>query len=409
MKTLFITLMAVGYVTAATSQTNEVPLVFSVENRGATCTLPPTLPADQLPSVYKLPDPFAWSDGNGRCTTFAEWSCRRNEIMEEIYTYEIGRKPSRPADISASYSEGVLEVIIKENNQTIKLSSPVILPEGDGPHPVIIGMNRPTGSMPEALFEGFIQIPFIHNQVATYGSKGKDTNAPFFQMYPHLAKAGDYCAWSWGISRLIDGLELVRLQLNADMKRVAITGCSYAGKMALFGSAFDERIALTIVQESGGGGINAWRVSETIGEVEKISNTNYSWFMQQLKDDFNGQVEKLPYDHHELIALIAPRAVLILGNPDYQWLGDPSGYVSTMAAMEVWKAMEVEDRIGFDFSAGHPHCRVNESQQEAAIKFIDRFLHNKKEVNTIIRNCPIETIDYLNWINEWKGHKLKMD
>ena len=51
--------------------------------------------------------------------------------------------------------------------------------------------------------------------------------------------------------------------------------------MSLFGGAFDERVALTIVEESGGGGINAWRTSQdfttrTGTNIEKIDNTNYA-------------------------------------------------------------------------------------------------------------------------------------
>ena len=58
--------------------------------------------------------------------------------------------------------------------------------------------------------------------------------------------------------------------------------------MALFAGAFDERIALTIAQEPGGGGAAAWRVSETLGEVETLGRTSHAWFkesMFQYKED----------------------------------------------------------------------------------------------------------------------------
>jgi cephalosporin-C deacetylase-like acetyl esterase len=49
-------------------------------------------------------------------------------------------------------------------------------------------------------------------------------------------------------------LESVQDVLPIDLKHLAVTGCSYTGKLALIAGAFDERIALTIAQESGGGG-----------------------------------------------------------------------------------------------------------------------------------------------------------
>ena len=65
---------------------------------------------------------------------------------------------------------------------------------------------------------------------------------------------------------------------------------------------------------------------------------------------------ELLHDHHELIAMIAPRTTIILGNDGYVWLGDESGYKSTMSAVEVFKALGVADHIGYDFTSNHPHC-----------------------------------------------------
>ena len=100
--------------------------------------------------------------------------------------------------------------------------------------------------------------------------------------------------------------------------RVGVTGCSYAGKMALYSGAFDERIALTIAQESGGGGAPAWRVSHNIepnGSVKKIDNTDYRWFRDSMMQFSGDNVYKLPHDHHELMAMVAPRALLVTGEP----------------------------------------------------------------------------------------------
>ena len=81
----------------------------------------------------------------------------------------------------------------------------------------------------------------------------KRGSEPINRLYPDLTFIGAYSTWSWGVSRLIDGLELVADELPIDLSKLGITGCSFAGKMALYVAAFDERIALTIAQESGGG------------------------------------------------------------------------------------------------------------------------------------------------------------
>ena len=356
----------------------DVPLSYPVENTGADYPDPAFPSPAQCPTISGLPNPFEFSDGSGIVENFCQWSQRRNEIKREIEHYEIGDKPSFES-VDATYSGGTLTVTVKNAGKTLKLTAKISVPSGSGPHPIVIGMDGNTGSLSSSYFSKCIQVPFTHTQIAEYNSgmnnKGKSQSDPFFQFYPNSFHKGDYCAWSWGISRLIDGLEIVKDQINADLGRIAVTGCSYAGKMALFAGAFDERIALTIAQESGGGGINSWRVSEQIGsDVEGISNTNYDWFMSSFKTNFNGKTSKIPYDHHELIAMIAPRAFLAFGNPDYTWLGDKSGYISLRAAEEVWKAMGIDDRFGYVIEGGHNHCQASSKQNSAAQAFINKFL-----------------------------------
>jgi hypothetical protein len=58
----------------------------------------------QSPVIDPLTDPFMWSDGSGRSLNFNDWKRRRNEIKKEIEHYEIGLKPDRPQDITATYT-----------------------------------------------------------------------------------------------------------------------------------------------------------------------------------------------------------------------------------------------------------------------------------------------------------------
>jgi len=368
----------------------------AVENHGAGCDVS----YGALKTNNPLPDPFAMNDGT-RISTKEQWACRRNEIKKDLEQYEIGPKPdpSTITDLKATLDGNKLSVKITTKDGNITLTSTV---SGSG-NCVAIGMNGNAGNI-----SGCRQIPFMHDQVVTYanGAGTHNTNDPFYKVYPSLAgKIGKYAAWSWGISRLIDGIEQVKDQLNVDMSKIGLQGCSYAGKMALFGGAFDERVALTVAQESGGGGINSWRLSQAFTtrtkiNVEKIDNTSGSWFLSSMK---NLDPTKLPHDHHELIAMIAPRAVIVLGNPPYDWLGDESGYKSVIAAKEVWKAFGVPENIGYDFTGGHEHCQAASSQVTSVNAFVNKFLKGQS-ANTEITIQPNRSEfsltmgqDVINW------------
>lgn len=389
----------------------QLPLVYSVENTGAKYKAP-VLPAlESLPVIDPLTDPFMQSDGKKRSTKFSDWEKRRNEIGAEFQHYEIGTKPGKPETITASYvtdstNWGTLTVNITVKGHSMTLTSKISVPAGPGPFPAVIGMNSLNGSIPADIFtsRNIARITFSHNQVTVY-NKAQNTD-PFFQLYPdqNIDNTGQYAAWAWGVSRIIDGLELVKGSLPIDLKHLAVTGCSYAGKMALISGAYDERIALTIAQESGGGGATAWRVSETLGEVERLGATNYQWFKDDMMQFAGMNVSRLPHDHHELMAMVAPRALLVTGNTDYFWLANPSNYVAARAAHEVWKTFGIGDRFGFYIDGKHPHCNIPQTERPAVEAFVDKFLLGKN-VSTDVTVNPYPDMNYQRWFQWWGSKK----
>lgn len=397
-KRVLVLLLSIPLIAPSFAQ--EIPYVYEAEHTGTDCAIPPLPTFSQLPVIQSLTDPFEWSDRSGRSTNFEDWQCRRAEIAAEIQHYEIGPKPVRPDTITASLSEAnVLTVNIVRNGETLTLTSQITYPSGDGPFPVVIGMGGATGSLPSSIFSSrsIATIVFNFEQVMAHTqTRGSE---PINGLYPELTYMGAYSAWSWGVSRLIDGLELLP-ETNIDLKHLAVTGCSFAGKMALFAGAFDERIALTIAQEPGGGGAAAWRVSETLGNVETLGATSHAWFMESMFQFAGAGVSRLPHDHHELMAMIAPRALLVLGNPDYVWLAEQSGYISCRAAHEVWKAFGISDRFGYSIIAGHRHCALPANQYPEVEAFVDKFLLGDMEADTEVRISPYENVDYLRWI-QW--------
>jgi hypothetical protein len=432
-----------------TSNDSTIPLVYSAQNTGANYPEPAFPSFAQLPIIRPLPDPFLFANGT-RDTSFASWEQHRNDIMAAIEKYEIGPVPDcHDCTITANYvppaagsSNGTLTVNVSRNGKTLTLTSGVYIPQGmgSGPFPALIPMEiklcfgtfcfgppaQPDyGSLPASVFSGrpIATVGYVATQVTAYNfsSPSNHTGDPFYQLYPEYCEGictggsnqGEYAAWSWGVSRLIDGMEIATHQatnpLPVDMSHLAVTGCSFAGKMALFAGAFDERIALTIAQESGGGGAPAWRVSndiEGVSAVEHIDNTNYDWFAGQMHQFAGNNVYKLPEDHHELMAMVAPRALLETGNTEFYWLSNGSNYVSARATQKIYNALGIGDRFGFYIDGNHNHCATLPAEAAPITSFVNKFMLGQAGTNTDVEvyPSPADTVDYGYPIVVSQGH-----
>jgi len=438
------------------------PLVYNVENTGAKFPAPNFPSFGQLPIIRPLPDPFEFNDGS-RDHWFGSWERRRNEIKAAIEKYEIGPKPDcSDCTITSTYmppvagsNAGSLKVVVTRNGKSVTLNERVYIPQGmgSGPFPAMIAMTLSAfppffvppfpnyGSLPSSVFSNLpiATVDFFHNDVTTYSFFGviDHTKDAFYQLYPELcagvctgtSNSGQYAAWAWGVSRLIDGMEIAAHQavnpLPIDMKHLAVTGCSYAGKMALFAGAFDERVALTIAQENGGGGAPSWRVSHEIeaqGTVEDIDDTDYNWFGGQMRQFAGPNVYKLPVDHHELMAMVAPRALLETGNTEFYYLSNGSNYVSARATQRIFKALGVGDRFGFYIDGNHGHCATLPAEAPAIASFVNRYMLGQ-QVDTEVAVFPnpadpadivvahgnyaylFPTMDYKRWTHWWGSNE----
>ncbi len=360
---------------AQESAVTTPPLVYEVEHTGTSYSHFQLPPASQLPIIRQLPNALQGVE------SFADWKRRRSEIAAQIQHYGIGEKPTvNKEQVVAHMEDDTLVVTVTANGQKLTLRSAIRYPkEGKAPYALMIGTSGI--SLPKDIFDGrpIATMIFHEAQVNDYSQWRKHHERgehPFDKLYPHLQDNGAYSEWAWGMSRLIDGLQLLGPEATRiDTRHIGVTGCSYAGKMALYCGAFDERIALTIAQEPGGGGAAAWRVSHTMNDVENLDKTDYHWFLESMRQHFGGdEVYRLPYDQHELCAMICPRALLLLGNPDFKWLADSAMLPSAQAAREVWNRFGISDRIGWSIVGGHGHCQLPDSQRPEVEAFIDRFL-----------------------------------
>lgn len=372
----YLTLLLVPALIPTKGWAQNPPLVYPVEHTGKHFAKPVMPEPDQLPVIHELPDAL---EG---VASFSDWAKRRSDISQMIQHYGIGTKPSVEAQqVKAHMEEDTLVVDVTVNGQTLTLRSEIRYPKvGQPPYALMIGTSMI--SLPRQLFEErpIATMTFHEKQVNDYGQFGKHHERgehPFDRLYPQLTANGAYSEWAWGLSRLIDGLQQLGPEVTKiDTQHIGVTGCSYAGKMALYCGAFDERVALTIAQEPGGGGAAAWRKShESTEKVEDIDKTDYHWFMESQRDNFRGDsVYRLPYDQHELCAMVCPRALLLLGNPDYVWLSDRAMLPSAEAAKKVWERFGIGNRMGWSIVGGHGHCQLPERQWPEVQAFIDRFL-----------------------------------
>lgn len=385
-KRMLVMLMCTIMGTTAGAQ--SIPLVYDVENTGRHFNKPLMQEPNQLPIIQELPDALE------NVTSFADWAKRRSDIAHMIQHYGIGQKPTvEPHQIKARMEgDTALVVDVTINGQTLTLRSVIRYPKvGKPPYALMIGTSMI--SLPKKLFEDrpIATMTFHESQVNDYSQWRKSHHDrgehPFDKLYPHLKENGAYSEWAWGLSRLIDGLQQLGPEVTKiDTKHIGVTGCSYAGKMALYCGAFDERIALTIAQEPGGGGAAAWRASYPKDSVENLDKTDYHWFLESQRENFGGEkVYRLPYDQHELCAMVCPRALLLLGNPDFKWLADDAMLVSAKAAKKVWERFGIGNRMGWSIVGSHGHCQLPERQWPEVQAFIDRFLLGRETDTNDIR------------------------
>src|SRR5690606_939390 len=197
-----------------------------------------------------------------------------------------------------------------------------------------------------------------------------------------------------------------------DPTRLGVTGCSRNGKGALMAGALDERIALTIPQESGAGGAVSWRVAQSLAnsgeDIQTLSHAagEQPWFRASFGDTFGGaNVTRLPYDHHQLMGMVAPRGLLVLDN-NIAWLGPLAAFVATSATKEIYRALGVPDNVAYSEAGGHGHCQFPANQLGVLSAFVQRFLLGEAGNTDVMRSTLGDSDDVSAWI-DWSTPTLE--
>ena len=234
---------------------------------------------------------------------------------------------------------------------------------------------------------GVAIITFNNDDMAAQQDSSSRGQGKFYTLYGSGHSAGAMTAWAWGVSRIVDALEITAAA-RINTQRLAVTGCSRNGKGAMMAGAFEQRIALTIPQESGSGGSACWRLSD----AQKSSGANVQtaseivtenvWFSQNFVPYVNS-VARLPFDHHMLAGMVAPRGLFVIENFNgvarelkYLWLHEDS---------PAWQALGVSDAMGYSQVGNHNHCQFPSSQQSDLNAFINKFLLGQSSNTAIMK------------------------
>ena len=110
---------------------------------------------------------------------------------------------------------------------------------------------------------------------------------------------------------------------------------------------------------------------------------------------------KAPVDTHELVAMVAPRGLLIMDNPHIANLGPRSAHVAALGGAEVYKALGVGDAITYHSNvADGGHCNVRPEWKTPLQQAIQRFLKKSGTAAGTITARSNATGNLADW-REW--------
>ena len=143
--------------------------------------------------------------------------------------------------------------------------------------------------------------------------------------------------WAWGASRVLDFIIADCPKLDGE--KVAVIGHSRLGKTALWCGAMDERFAAVISNNSGYGGAASSKGGT--GERAWIFNRygSWCWFCENFKLFEYELEDNKPYDQSFLLAMIAPRYLLV-GSAELDDGADPeSEFLTALHASQAWELL----------------------------------------------------------------------
>ncbi|MEO8649338.1 MAG: acetylxylan esterase [Acidobacteriota bacterium] len=344
-------------------------------------------------------------DSNGnKIRSVAEWNKRRDAIRSLLIAF-LGNFPrSRPALdvrlVDEKIRDGIqYRKVTFQTEPGERVPAYILFPaNARGKLPAVMcphqttqaGKNEPAGlagnpelyTALELCRRGFVTMTY---DAVCFGERHDPASGhygdaiPFYRKHPRWSLLGKMV---WDFQRAVDVLETLDL---VDAYRIGSIGHSHGGYTTLFAMAFDERIK---------GGVsncgfetfridgNTWRWSHATALVPKLGfyRENRRLNMDLYRAVPDSAVIDIPFDTHEMLALIAPRP-LLLSASDEDFVFPNGGWSTRRAVARVRPVYQLYDREtdleSSYFSGGH---NFPSSASSSAYEFLSRHLKKSPQV-----------------------------
>ena len=298
--------------------------------------------------------------------TAEDFMSRRKEIQKLLEEEEYGHFPPKPVNISfketssnSHFAAGHAVLSTVEITSTFpdgqEFTFPVrcAVPKKGDDLPAFVHIaftDLPVDKyMPteEIIDNGFAVFAFCIDDVQTNDHLGDFSNGLGPILFPDGHRgphgASKLTMWAWAAMRVMDYIETLK---RIDKSSVAVMGHSRLGKTALIAGGWDERFQYVFSNDSGCGGaaLSRCKTGETL---EFMSNVLWFWYDEKFLT-YEGDPFAMPFDQHFLIALSAPRHVVIASASLDDWAHPAGEYLGAVAASPAWELFGKKGLVGPD-------------------------------------------------------------
>ncbi|MDR1672606.1 MAG: acetylxylan esterase [Bacteroidales bacterium] len=340
-----------------------------------------------------LPDPLVMLNGK-KVTTAKQWyDKRRPEILRLFEEHQYGKWPAKKPKLRYTIEEDSgfegaairkqVTIFFSPDNDGPKVDVLIYIPKNaNGPVPLLLNLSfsannitvNDPGIKPGMVWDARSKTRSVATAGARFGSRMNDYIKAFLaegfgfatlnytdidpdflggvalgvrglylkpgQEAPAPDEWGSISAWAWGVSHVMDYFER---DPSVDAKRIAITGASRLGKTVMWTGAREPRVAMVLASCSGEGGaaISRRNYGETVAHLTE--KTRYPYQFAANYGKYGADVTKLPVDANLLVALIAPRPLLLQTGTTDNW-SDPKGeFFAAVEAGKVYRLLGKDD------------------------------------------------------------------